>query len=161
MARALAFLLIGFVFGGGLGFVLASGNRASSDRAPAMDHSVHMHMHGEALIIEPGETAPTLAIDITPDTAGGWNLHMQTTNFSFTGERSGKAHVTGEGHAHIYVNGEKVARAYGPWFHLDALPDGAVEVEVTLNSNDHRALMVGDVPLSATVSFDLGRGIND
>ncbi|MEM7720393.1 MAG: hypothetical protein AAF222_14435 [Pseudomonadota bacterium] len=153
MLRGIAFLLIGFAFGGGLGFVLASGESATQV-SPAMDHSNHMHAHGDALVIEPGSSAPTLTLQVDPDPVAGWNLHLATTDFLFAAERAGGPHVPGEGHAHIYVNGEKVARAYGNWFHLERLPAGLVEIEVTLNSNDHRALMVGDVPLSATVSFD-------
>ena len=153
MTRALALLLIGFAFGGGLGFVLASGSTEGSNAAPAMDHSAHAHVHGEALMIEPGADAPTLEIDLRPDPVAGWNLHIETVNFAFAAERAGAEHVSGEGHAHIYVNGVKVARAYGDWFHLDGLPEGLVEIEVTLNSNDHRSLMVGDMPVAATVTF--------
>lgn len=152
MLRGFALLLIGFAFGGGLGFVLASDERAEN-APPAMDHSQHMHAHGQGLVIEPGPAAPTLALEVTADPVAGWNLRLATTGFVFAAERAGETHVPGEGHAHIYVNGLKVARAYGNWFHLESLPSGLVEIEVTLNSNDHRALMVGDVPLSATVSF--------
>lgn len=153
MGRAFAFLIIGLVFGGGIGFVLASVEQGAPGAAPAMDHSAHEHVHGEALMIPPGADAPTLALDLLPDPVAGWNLNLQTQNFVFAAERAGGAHVPGEGHAHIYVNGVKIARAYGDWFHLEALPVGMVEVEVTLNSNDHRSLMVGDVPVAATVSF--------
>lgn len=155
MTRAFALLFIGFAFGGGAGFVIASGTALPEAEAPAMEHAVHRHAHGEALMIAAGEDAPTLALDIQPDPVAGWNLNIRTTNFTFAAERAGGAHVPGEGHAHVYVNGEKIARAYGNWFHLETLPSGPVEIEVTLNSNDHRALMVGDAPLSAAVSFDV------
>ena len=121
---------------------------------PAMDHSAHMHAHGEGLALEPGASAPTLDIAVQPDPVSGWNLNIQTQNFRFAAEAAGKDHVAGEGHAHIYVNGEKLARAYGNWFHLETLPEGTVEIEVTLNSNDHRALLVGEVPLSAVLTFE-------
>ena len=153
MTRAIALLLIGFAFGGGLGFVLAPGRADGPEAAPAMDHSSHEHVHGEGLLIEPGEGAPRLELDLRPDPVAGWNLHLKTENFVFAAERAGAEHVPGEGHAHIYVNGEKIARAYGNWFHLETLPTGPVEIEVTLTSNDHRSLMVGDVPVAATVSF--------
>jgi len=153
MARALAFMLIGLVFGGALGFVLASRTGGTQVAAPAMDRSMHQHAHGDALMLDPGDTAPTLELDLIPDPVAGWNLHVKTSNFVFAVERAGGEHVPGEGHAHIYVNGTKVARAYGAWFHLETLPAGDVEIEVTLNSNDHRSLMVGDRPVSAVVGF--------
>ncbi len=152
--RALAILLIGLGVGGTVGFVLGQTGEDQVDAPSAMEHAGHTHMHGEALMIEAGAEAPTLALSLAPDTVAGWNLNIQTSNFRFSAERAGAAHVDGEGHAHIYVNGEKVARAYGAWFHIEDMPTGRVEIEVTLNSNDHRALMVGESPLSATVTFD-------
>lgn len=154
MKRALAFLLIGLVFGGGVGFVLGASQVHAPEEVPAMDHSAHEHVHGEGVMMAPGASAPTLDLDLQPDPVSGWNLNIQTSNFKFAAERAGDAHVPGEGHAHIYVNGEKIARAYGDWFHLDGLPKGTVEIEVTLTSNDHRSLMVGDAPLSAALSFN-------
>ena len=154
MMRALALLLIGFVFGGGAGFVLGTSQSGAPEEVPVMDHSEHQHVHGEGLEMDAGTSAPTLAIDLRPDPVAGWNLHIRTSNFVFAAERAGEAHVPGEGHAHVYVNGEKVARAYGDWFHLDNLPAGPVELEVTLTSNDHRSLIVEGSPLSATLSFN-------
>lgn len=154
MTRALALLLIGLVFGGAAGFVVGSSDTAPEAAAPAMDHSAHAHVHGEGVMIEPGATAPQLEIELLPDPVAGWNLHLQTRNFRFAADRAGLEHMPGEGHAHIYVNGEKVARTYGDWFHLETLPTGPVEIEATLTSNDHRSLMVGEVPLSATVAFN-------
>lgn len=154
MTRAFAFLLIGLVFGGALGFVLAPDTSVSEQAAPAMDHAAHAHVHGEALMLDAGNTAPTLTLDVAPDPVAGWNVNIRTSNFTFAPERAGQDHVAGEGHAHIYVNGEKVARVYGDWFHLDSLPSGTVEIEVTLTSNDHRALVVEDRPLSASVRFE-------
>lgn len=150
----MALLLIGFAFGGALGFVLASSGQDVPEAAPAMDHSAHMHVHGEGLVLEPGDDAPGLELALVPDPVAGWNLNLRTANFVFAAERAGAEHVPGEGHAHIYVNGEKIARAYGDWFHLENLPTGPVEIEVTLTSNDHRSLMVGEQPVAATVSFN-------
>ena len=60
--------------------------------------------------------------------------------------------MAGEGHAHVYVNGAKIARHYGPWMHIAAMPKGKNTVMVSLNSNDHRTLAVGDKPLMSSVS---------
>lgn len=154
MLRAIALLLIGLAFGGAIGFSLGQSGKNVTEMAPAMEHANHAHVHGEPLAIEPGTNAPTVEISVVPDTVGGWNLNIQTTRFRFSAERAGAAHVDGEGHAHVYVNGEKIARAYSEWFHIDELPAGRVEIEVVLNSNDHRALTVGEVPVSASVAFD-------
>ena len=125
----------------------AQGHGAESMAMRAADGG---HHHGEPLSLPPGPSAPTLGIAITPDPKSGWNLRIETTNFRFSPEHASGPHRAGEGHAHAYVNGRKVARVYGPWFHLDALPKGEVAVTVTLNSNDHRPLAVEDAPLEVT-----------
>ena len=164
MNRAIALLIIGLIFGGGLGFtfaavsdakleghVHASGNHADHqgiDHA-ALDHGGKTHDHDVLLSMPAGANAPTLDVDVKADPLSGWNLHIQTTGFRFSPENASLDHVAGEGHAHIYVNGQKLGRFYGPWVHLDNLPKGQVEIEVTLNANDHRLLAVENRPLSA------------
>ena len=157
MNRALAMLLIGLIFGGGIGFTIAAGVGVTLD---GHDHSAHLvedhathdtaHDHENVIVLPQGPDAPTLDIEAVRDGAG-WNLRVITTNFTLTPERIGGAHVPGEGHGHVYLNGVKQARLYGPWYHIDKVPDGDVELRVTLNSNDHSALAVGDTPLEATM----------
>lgn len=154
MTRAFALLMLGLAFGGGIGFVIGSSDSEPAQNVQTIDHSAHAHAHGELLQVSSEHPAPELSIHLTPDPVSGWNLNIKAVNFRFAPEHAGGSHADGEGHAHIYVNGDKLARAYGTWFHLDALPVGPVELEVTLNSNDHRQLAVGDTPLSATLAFD-------
>ena len=106
------------------------------------------HQHGKAISLPPGPDAPTLQVAVTKDKVGGWNLHIQTTSFRFAPDQVNEPHRVGEGHAHLYVNGEKVARIYGPWFHIGSLPKGRNELRVTLNANDHSELAVGDAKLA-------------
>lgn len=167
MNRAVAMLLIGLIFGGGIGFTIAAGAGVTLDghdhslhRVPdtgAMDHSAmghemgdDAHDHDTVITLPEGPDAPTLEIDVIRDGAG-WNLRVITTNFTLTPERIGSDHIPGEGHGHVYLNGVKQARVYGEWYHIDQVPDGDVELRVTLNSNDHSALAVGETPLEATV----------
>ena len=166
MDRSIALLLIGLFFGGGIGFVAAAGSGVTLDGHDHGAHSGHQmsaasssqtgqghaHDHGKALSLPEGGAAPTLDIELTEDPASGWNLHIKTTNFRFSPERASLEHVDGEGHAHVYVNGVKIARHYGPWMHIAALPKGENTVMVSLNSNDHRALAIGEKPLMSSVS---------
>ena len=105
-----------------------------------MVDAVHPHLPA-------GPDAPTLELRAVKDTAAGWNLHIVTTNFRFAPERVDAPHRPGEGHAHVYVDGRKAARIYGPWFHLGTLPSGKVTLGVTLNANDHSLLSVSGRPL--------------
>ena len=113
-------------------------------------HDKAGHDHGERISLPAGPAAPSLAVDITKDTLGGWNLHIRASHFRFAPQNVNGPHRDGEGHAHVYVNGEKIARVYGPWFHIGSLPSGTNTVTVTLNANDHRALAVGDAPLAVS-----------
>ncbi|MEO9826425.1 MAG: hypothetical protein ABJF50_18645 [Paracoccaceae bacterium] len=171
MNRAVAMLLIGLIFGGGIGFTIAAGAGVTLD---GHDHSAHLadeeggavdhaamghdmsdmetHDHDTVITLAEGPDAPTLDIEVSKDGAG-WNLRVVTTNFTLRPERIGAAHVAGEGHGHVYLNGIKQARIYGEWYHIPSVPAGEVELRVTLNSNDHSALAVGETPLEATMTL--------
>ena len=112
-------------------------------------HAKTGHNHSTQISVPAGPEAPTIKIDIVKDTVGGWNLHIITTNFKFTPEAVNNSPIKGQGHAHIYANGKKIARIYGHWFHIGALPKGMVDVTVSLYANDHSALAVAGAPLSA------------
>lgn len=170
MDRTLGLFIIGLVFGGGIGFALAAANGVTFDghdhsdpaqHGGALDHSQmdhaamghdmdgdHAMMHDTPLEVE-GVPAPTLAIMVSADPMAGHNLHVMVENFSFSPQNASGADVPGEGHAHVYVNGEKLGRLYSEWYHIDALPKGEHEVEVTLNSNNHQPLAVGGVLVEA------------
>ncbi|GAA6175793.1 hypothetical protein [Sulfitobacter pacificus] len=156
MNRSLSLFVIGLVFGGGIGFTIAAGNGVTFDghdhgtHLAGMDHGNmdHSAMHDTPVDV-PAADAPGLSVMITPDPMAGYNLHVMTENFTFSPERASLANVTGEGHAHVYINGEKLGRLYNPWMHLAGLPKGEVEVRVTLNTNDHRPLAVNGTPVSA------------
>jgi hypothetical protein len=100
------------------------------------------HSYGIVEVPE-GMPAPTIEIEIMPDASSGWNMQIITENFQFAPERSSLEHYPGEGHAHLYIDGTKIARVYGAWYHIDEeLSSGDHQVEVTLNSNDHNLYTV-------------------
>ncbi|MBO9422816.1 hypothetical protein J7481_25145 [Labrenzia sp. R4_2] len=173
MERSLALFAIGLVFGGGIGFVVAASNGVAldgHDHSSASDHQMQTtsvqlktnhsgqtagHDHNRTTSVPGGPDAPSLKISVSQDPVSGYNLHIMTENFTFAPERAGLDHVLGEGHAHVYVNGVKVARHYSAWLHLPTLPKGDATVEVTLNSNDHRMLAVETEPLKAAVTVNV------
>ncbi len=85
---------------------------------------------------------PGLAISIHKDPVMGWNLELVTENFEFVPQAAGYDPVPGEGHAHLYIDGRKVARLYGHWYHIPRLDPGNHEVVVTLNANNHAGFSV-------------------
>lgn len=158
MDRSLALFAIGLIFGGGIGFAIAASNGVTFDGHDHDDPAVHggvnhggadhARMHGQHIALA-AEDAPSLAIRVTPDPMSGHNLFVETEGFAFAPQNASGDNQPGEGHAHVYVNGAKIGRLYGPWLHLPDLPKGAVTVEVTLNANDHRPLAVNGAPITA------------
>lgn len=149
--RLLAMLLIGLFFGTGLGYLLA---------APAPqghDHAEHDHAVTHDRLTEADAPVPTLALELRREAGGGLDLHIATTGFRFAPEAVKGAHVPGEGHAHVYIDGDKIARAYGPWLHIASIPDHARALTVTLNASDHSTLAVNGEPISATADLETVR----
>lgn len=104
-----------------------------------------------------GKKTPTIKVIATADMMAGYNVHIITKNFKWAPEHASQAHVAGEGHAHIYVDGVKVARVYGEWYHLSVaglnLTAGSHKVTVNLNGNDHGAYLVKGKALEASAEI--------
>ncbi|MFW8634482.1 hypothetical protein [Cribrihabitans pelagius] len=160
MSRSLALFAIGLVFGGGAGFVTAAGNGVTFDGhdhgSAALHGGGHAEMAGHAheavLDLPAGSDAPRVALKLLKDPMSGWNLQVTPENFRFAPQNASAADVPGEGHAHVYVNGGKIARLYAEWLHIPSLPAGGAEVTVSLNSNSHSPLTVEGEPVSASVT---------
>ncbi len=163
MSRSLALFAIGLVFGGGAGFVLAAANGVTFDGHDHGDPAHHgggqaeamVHDHSKSVNLPAGPDAPGLKISLTQDPMAGWNLQVLPRNFRFAPENASAEDKPGEGHAHVYVNGQKLARLYGNWMHIPDLPKGEVEVEVSLNANSHSALTVDDEPVATSVTVQV------
>lgn len=87
-------------------------------------------------------------IEVIKDAMSGWNLHIYTKNFQFTPANVSSKHLPGEGHAHLIINGDKVARIYSDWFHIPELKYEINELEVTLNANSHAIMSINEKPIS-------------
>ncbi|PIB24548.1 hypothetical protein BFP76_04960 [Amylibacter kogurei] len=96
---------------------------------------------------------PSVTHLVFPDIMGGYNVQILPVNFKFTPAAINHAPQDNEGHAHIYVNGVKLARVYSNWYHLSgaSLALGENEVRVTLNANDHSEWSVNGITISSTV----------
>jgi len=88
-------------------------------------------------------------MDLAKDPTGGWNVTLRTTNFAFTPEAVNQPNTPNTGHAHLFVDGVKLARLYGPHFHMPDLAPGQHEIVVTLSSNDHSIYRVDGVRIEA------------
>ncbi len=114
------------------------------------------HDHGTSVELAEGVPAPTIAIEVTEDPMEGWNLRVRTTDFRIVPENVSTDHVDGEGHMHLYIDGDKVSRLYGEWHHIGSLSPGEHEVRVELSANDHSALAVDGDIIDATAVIVAG-----
>ncbi|KIN73311.1 hypothetical protein Z949_2500 [Sulfitobacter guttiformis KCTC 32187] len=117
----------------------------------AADMMAHEMEHGMLEI--PALGAPQVDIAVEKDAMNGWNVTVMTNNFTFTPERVGSENVDNTGHAHLYVDGIKIARLYSLHFHLPRLPVGDHEVSVSLSSNDHSYYMIDGNVISARATI--------
>lgn len=118
------------------------------------DHEAHDHDHGSPVEFE-GAAIPTLGVSVEPDPAGGINITVDTTNFTVVPEAASSAHVEGEGHFHLYVDGTKVQRFYNEAIYFAGVTAGEVTVMVELSANDHRTYAVDGEPIVAMVTVDV------
>ncbi len=99
------------------------------------------------------DQAPVVNLQLFPLAGGGYNVRVQTLNFTFTPQNVDMDPIPGEGHAHLYVDGEKIARLYGEWHHLGALPEDAEVLRVALYANDHSPFTVDGLPVSDSLTL--------
>lgn len=124
----------------------------------------HDHLHNADLnkhrciphpFIEVGNDSIIPGIEklkIFKDPVSGWNLFVQTKEFQFRPENVSKKHIQGEGHAHLMINGIKIARLYSNWFHIPELKDKENLIEVTLNANSHAIMTINDIPICKKIN---------
>lgn len=141
--RSLILFLIGLTFGTGFGYMAG---------APSTDHASHSDTaHDHNTSIAWTGPAPDIALQIINDTGDAQNLLIDAQGFAFTPETVNEAAMQGTGHAHIYIDGIKTARAYGPWMYLENAPSGSV-IRVTFNANDHSAWTIDNEPIIAEIT---------
>ena len=117
-----------------------------------------MAHHGAATTA--AESEMSVSIVVEPDPLGGANLYItDTTGFTFARQNASGENVTGEGHAHVYVNNVKVSRVYGTAFQLGKMAEGMNEVRVTLNANDHSAYTWNGEPVQAVTTVHIAEGM--
>ena len=116
--RFLGLCAIGALFSGLLGFMIAAANNVTFDghehpANPLVSHSEltnlrthssnHEKMHDTPIHIAKNIAVPTIAAKLERDPTSGFNLNLETRNFTFAPELSGLEHKDGMGHAHLYI----------------------------------------------------------
>lgn len=153
MIKTAALIIATFVIGTTTGYLTGQQTTANADHAhDEHEHTTATHTHEQQEAVTP---YPTIDLDVQKDPKSGWNAHITVENFSFAPERASTDHISGEGHAHIYVDGEKINRVYGNWYHLGELPTGSHEITVNLTTNDHHELTNNAEVISASKTINV------
>ncbi len=105
---------------------------------------------GDICQVDDGEPAPNIVLT-AKKTEMGWQIDVGSEEFEFTPDLADGPHVPGTGHGHIYVNGLKLGRLYSSTTTIGHLPSGQHEIRVTLSTNDHRAYVVDNRPVTASI----------
>lgn len=133
-------------------------SRMSYEEHEKLDHSelkAHAEMDHGILDISEEKFVPTIKeFTAVKDPMSGWNIYVAVSNFRFAPEHASQPHRAGEGHAHLYINGSKIARIYGNWFHIPELIKDKNEIKVTLNSNDHQTLTNGHYVIEKVIMIE-------
>lgn len=136
-----------------------------ADPNAPMDHS---HIPIEVPEAVP---VPRLSLEVSRDWMTGLNLQLRTENYRFTAPPNGLSmgelmspsldHDAGvlEGHAHLYINGEKIQRIYGPDIHLPEtlFVEGINQITVSINNHGHMYWTQGTRQILASVFLDLSK----
>jgi hypothetical protein len=104
--------------------------------------------------VSAAEPVPTVSFEITKDTMGGWDVHVDTTNFTYSPEHLNGAPVPGEGHVHLYID-DNLIIMLAPWYHIDSLSPGAHTIRAGLFNNDHSAYTINGQRVEATQTVDV------
>lgn len=129
------------------------GNRAEMPSMQPTDGNEHHHH--QRLDVMQGQPVPSVVLVVHDDLVQGWNLELQTSHFQFAPERVNQSSSATEGHAHLYIDGQKIGRIYSNWYYLPPLPPGRHEITVTLNTNTHEDLYYEDQLISDTAVIDV------
>jgi len=118
---------------------------------PSHDHGAHSH--GDAGQVAWAGDAPQMAIEVVEDPKSGYNALITVDGMTLSAANVNGDNVDGEGHLHLYVNGQKVGRLYGDATHIPVLPVGEVEITVGAFANDHSAYVIDGEPIEASTSI--------
>ncbi|WP_189973767.1 hypothetical protein [Streptomyces avidinii] len=147
------------------GAATGCGGRATTHHKPGTSHEQASGSVGTLLTATdttghrlrevPAQGAPEVRLTVRPDSEDGWNLQLAVKDYRFTPDSTGGAALPGAGHAHLELDGRKLARLYGPWFHLPAaqVPEGTHTLTVRLYADDHTAWAVSGKPVEGTAQL--------
>lgn len=106
---------------------------------------------------------PSISFKLMPDMMDGYNLILKTNHFNILPPLMGEADLLEkngaqilQGHAHLYINGEKMMRLYGENIHIPAnwINRGINSITVSVNNHMHGTFTQEDREIQSTLIID-------
>ncbi|MCA9246463.1 MAG: PQQ-dependent sugar dehydrogenase [Planctomycetales bacterium] len=116
------------------------------------------HSHGdlgETIEIADHELLPEVTLLVDGNALDGYRVQVAATNFVFSLDHINGAHVAGEGHVHLYLDGAKIATIFDQWFDLPALSPGSHEISLTLQANTHATYTHHGIAIGASQTLNV------
>ncbi len=117
------------------------------------------HVHGHSVIESTVQVSMDIDVDVEPE--GGVNVYIMTENWRWAPENVNTEHIPGEGHAHVYVDGEKINRVYGSHYYIKDVEAGEHVIRVSLNTNEHNEFTVDGTLVEATQTITVEKSHGD
>jgi hypothetical protein len=115
----------------------------------------HDIYHSKTLEVPAGKPVPAITVSVEPDPIIGWNLYVDTANFTFTPSKVNSESSPAEGHAQLYLNDQPMQRIYSAWTHLLELPAGKNELRVTLVANGFETITTQGSPIEEIATIEV------
>jgi hypothetical protein len=93
------------------------------------------------VILPDSAPQPALALNARREADGTWTVMIDAPGFVFTDLCRTASEAMPIGHAHVILDGAKVATATAPIFRLGPLAPGRHRLRIGLRAQDHRALV--------------------
>jgi hypothetical protein len=136
----------------GCGTGKASGAGTAQPSTPAGRLLDNRDDQGRRFREVPEGGAPDVGVEVTPDTAGGWDVRLTVHDFRFSPDGTQVRARAGRGLAGLFVDGDPVARLRTPCHRLAArlLPQGTHHVTARLYADDGTVWAVHGKPVEST-----------
>lgn len=107
------------------------------------------------LILPDTVTPPQVNIEAKAIGDGRYLLTLHASAFVFTDLCVLDADAVPVGHAHVHVNGEKVASAYTPIVEIGPLAPGQHVIDIVLRGQDHRPIIAQNALVQSRISLSV------
>lgn len=116
------------------------------------------HPHGTFSVPEDTGEVPEITAGLVEEADGTVTLETAVKHFQFV-RNSGAEATSREGHAHLYINGEKEGRIFGAKYPLGKIEED-LEIQIKLSTHDHRLLTYKGEEIKTELEYKTGAGGN-